>query len=1693
MCLLRDVYTTPLVSSLLFVDMASQSPSTNPIHEELTSNDLSDLLNTLNPVASKCYYFGLQLGVEDAQIRNIMYDYGKGKDQLREILRERLKQESPLTWHDIVTALRADSVREYSLASEIEHRYIHCQHPPVSTESSAPKHGNCSRASFLRPCHSQHDPDTLPSSPQSRVKEKRKRRNEFPGKASSPSKRTKVMEYRTDKPLSGIEEKRTRDCKQTTREELRHSLEEGRGGKERESGSKSEVREKRKEARANSSSKRTKVMKYDTDESPPEMTTRGCKHAGRKDICQSSDDEVRSAITSGSYGRSQKRQQLRGCNEREKKKERRGRSLRESGFKGEVREKRKRRHDHSGSRGSSLLPSSKRTKVAENESSSGIEEERGRGLPARKAREEVFHSSGSEVVPDQIGEQEVFSSHKFTSECDNTTSGKRFHRYESESSISSAESSTFSSSSENEERKGSVRRHVVKKTKKRKLATSFTPGDFRCGGRKGKGRYLQHISCSQHSSRHSDGRIQPQPVRLAPDRSQYQSEFRPSTNRTLESSMQHFRSPTYNQAQSNDSGVVSKDTAAVKSYHSFQHSTHHHQYPPQYLSLQPPTYRPPYPPQCPPPQHSFSTSGNSSPQTAHTTPQVQPPSMQPMTSHVGWVTSHGHPSYIQIPHVANPIIPNPNNPRNIQSSSSGLVRFSAKHTEMKLPMDKYIHYIKATYKQCEIEKSLNAIKWPPTPSRVFINLACIDWETVVTKEEADECTRAMVEDGNVDVIMKKKRNISFDDIVRDLPATAFKKVVLVEGAPGVGKSTFAWEFCRRWERGEIAQQYQLVLLLRLRDDRMSRAESLGDLIYHPSSSIHQCVVEELESTLGVNVLIILEGFDELPDFQRQEPSIFLQLILGQLLPFATILVTSRPWSTSALLRKIVHRIFQHIEVLGFTEENIRRYVSSVFTDEKTTNAIEQSVGSQDEVSEEAKKNIDDVMTYLATYPQIKACMYIPLNAAIVVSIHKESKKGKCILPKTLTELYYALTQVLLLRYLYGHPEYSQREWNVQSFQKDLPAEVYTQLLSISKLAYDGICIKRGKRVQLIFSDLPAGFETLGFMQSVAQVYVQHGQKTSHNFLHLTVQEFLAARHISTMSPAEQLKHFQRHKDGRLRVVLRFLAGITELKNVTHEQLRGLLGKPDVRQGDGQQTLHCKPMRPDVCVEAHHTNWLFEAQNTDLLQSLLHNHTTSFTFTKAMLPLEYYSVGYCIAHSHSNWSLTFEGRPKENKVRMLVSGAETGDIQQSCVALKTARSMTTDTLHLLFTCFSGCVEELYLRISRGMTMSLSDLSALRILELSMGMVADVSDFSSNRLESLTIIATSMVTFCNTSCEAIGKYLSSTCFLKTCHLRAVDGKTLILSNDGLEAITKGMSDNIALPLESLEIDCMCTFTTTATRSLAQFITRSTTLQYLRLCSVTFNVREFIELLVAVNHSSSLQEKKLEKFDILCSDMSTEEDRANLTPLFNCHPDLVHIQSSLSDTTSLEQSNNTCIVSAVIFALNHNYCKTLRLKLHKNGINYTGAVALAQTLHHNSTLEWLYLPNNSISDAGAVALAQALHHNSTLKRLDLSESSISDAGTVALAQALHHNSTLKGLYLYNNSISDTGAVALAQALHRTSTLVWLDLSGNDAIGEEGTCQLVQSLSVNTSISRLTLPKKCTEYAKQCTEYDTVKNKIW
>ena len=1125
---------------------------------------------------------------------------------------------------------------------------------------------------------------------------------------------------------------------------------------------------------------------------------------------------------------------------------------------------------------------------------------------------------------------------------------------------------------------------------------------------------------------------------------------------------------------------------------------------------------------------NISTDNHMQPDTSHQPFSRDNPHFSLCTTtvqHVGQApsnfhgkTTHDHlhqASHEQVSHCQSPQQDISDHVSQMESNDTSRADFDcdtppAKKVHLETPMDQFIRYIKQTYQLSVIEKSLNVIKWPPTPSKIFINLACIDWKTVVTQAEADEFTRAMVEDGNVDVIMKKKTPIDFSDIVRDLPATALEKVILVEGAPGVGKSTFAWEFCRRWERGEIAQHYKLVLLLRLRDEGLGKARSLKDLLYHPSSKVGDAVEEDLIATLGVQSLFILEGFDELPDTLRMDvkSSVFLQLIYGQLLPLATILVTSRSWAATTLLDMCHHRVFQHIEILGFTEHHIEQYVRSVFEDkDKSENAMAKEKDIERE--RKKKKDIEDTMTYIATYPQIKACMYIPLNSAIVVSVYQESKAGGCDLPKTLTELYYTLTQVLLLRYLRGHAAYCKKVWNIQSLKNDLPEEVYEQLLKISEIAYSGICTDWGKSVKLIYSDLPPTFETLGLMQSVSQMYVR-GVNMSHNFLHLTVQEFLAALHISNMSPEEQLEHFQRHKEGRFRVVLRFLAGLTKLDNISIEQRRGFLEPLNSASKDMDYTQ----MISDVSVCAHHLNWMFETQSSDVIKTWLQDKTVDFKFQAQMFPLECYSAGYCIAHSSAQWVLTIDEDIDENAVKLFCTGASSAEKADFTTKLRILTNVGTEKLAMLLTTLGTYMQELYLRIYDS-NISLEQLSALRVLQLDMHcqkVFNLTTPLPSHSLESLTIAAGSGSNFLGVkSYTAIKQLLTSSKSLTRFHLSSKTtkrGGKLQIGTKGAELILKAIAGNTSLQLRSVEFP----FTEKTAKLLAEVITHSKFVVNLHIWFCHKVQEGGIESITkALANNTSIPLKRLTLPTLEISDTAAD----SLALFIQKCAQLEFVSWEAEDTTLITacglremanaehhyswlppaatEGDHHCVVNCIEDGIDfdhiwkhHSFWGTFTC----HNIGDEGACSFGASLIKTSTVRELYfnsnhadpvltkvlhhsthqLHNKKISDPGATALAQALHHNSRLWKLDLSNNSVSDDGATAVAQALHHNSTLHKLDLSNNSVSDAGATAVAQALHHNSTLWELDLS-NNSIGDAGATALAQGFHHASRLGGLNL----------------------
>ena len=203
-------------------------------------------------------------------------------------------------------------------------------------------------------------------------------------------------------------------------------------------------------------------------------------------------------------------------------------------------------------------------------------------------------------------------------------------------------------------------------------------------------------------------------------------------------------------------------------------------------------------------------------------------------------------------------------------------------------ISKYQDYLKSVY---EVRPTLLDDKLLISPCAQYINLAIIKKERF-SHMDTDQFTRPAFY-GGVDQILHLSKPMDLADIfVSDNESPI--KCILVEGPPGVGKSTFAQQICRKWNELEIMKRYLLVMLFKLRQKHVHNAKYLHELFSYPTDpTMSQAVVDEISQ--GENVLLILDGLDEFPSLLLQDDNCLIkQIIAGVCLPKATVVVTSRP-------------------------------------------------------------------------------------------------------------------------------------------------------------------------------------------------------------------------------------------------------------------------------------------------------------------------------------------------------------------------------------------------------------------------------------------------------------------------------------------------------------------------------------------------------------------------------------------------------------------------------------------------------------------------------------------------------------------------------------------------------------------------------------------------------------------------------
>ena len=507
--------------------------------------------------------------------------------------------------------------------------------------------------------------------------------------------------------------------------------------------------------------------------------------------------------------------------------------------------------------------------------------------------------------------------------------------------------------------------------------------------------------------------------------------------------------------------------------------------------------------------------------------------------------------------------------------------------------------------------------WPPSPSEKFINLAAINRKEVST-EELHRLMLATLDRG-VDTILETKAPVKIEQLLDTKPGVK-QQCVLVEGAPGVGKTTLSWEICKRWSEGTLFKQFSLILLLRLRDETVQTAETLKDLVLYPYEECLDAVTQYLKYTNGKNTLVLLEGLDELPQHLLTKPSIFTRLLAGDDLPGATILVTSRPSATAQLWKRWKKRISSHIEILGFTEENITAYVASILK----------------------RQEIPDFETYLSTAPSIRQLMYIPLHSGIVVELYRTCRKSDKPLPTNKTALYTALIQTILTRYLAKHDKYKEDEIDVEDFA-DLPDDVYPDFMDITKLAYESV-----SRQQQIFTDKDKPIEHLDLMDAVAELFPNKRKILySYNFLHLSIQEYLAAVYMSLKDTSTQEQFFKSMCTNRyLKNMAMFLAGITKFKGMNWDLVKQVVRreikedkKEEEARREEEEEEEEEEVESELTLSPYTLRMVYETENIKLLEG---HSLYSYPLSEYSPSFDFTALGYCMATSEYNWTLQLGG-------------------------------------------------------------------------------------------------------------------------------------------------------------------------------------------------------------------------------------------------------------------------------------------------------------------------------------------------------------------------------------------------------------------------------------------------------------------
>ncbi|KAM4600230.1 NLR family CARD domain-containing protein 3-like, partial [Fundulus diaphanus] len=520
------------------------------------------------------------------------------------------------------------------------------------------------------------------------------------------------------------------------------------------------------------------------------------------------------------------------------------------------------------------------------------------------------------------------------------------------------------------------------------------------------------------------------------------------------------------------------------------------------------------------------------------------------------------------------------------------------------------------------------------------------------------------------------------------------RTVMTKGVAGIGKTVLTQKFTLDWAEDKAHQNIHFIFPFTFRELNALKEKkfSLVDLVHHFFTE-----TKEICSFEHFQVLFIFDGLDEsrLPlDFQNQEiltdatestsvDVLLTNLIRGKLLPSARLWITTRPAAANQIPPQCVGMV---TEVRGFTDPQKEEYFRKRFRDE-----------------EQASRIISHMKTSRSLHIMCHIPVFCWITATVLEDVLETREGGE--LPSTLTDMYihFLVVQTKVRKVKYDGGAETDPHWSPESRK---------MIESLGKLAFDQL-----QKGNLIFyeSDLTECGIDIRAASVYSGVFTQifreeRGlfQDKVFCFIHLSVQEFLAALHVhrtfitsgvnlmkktqtskwSLFSKKPKLKSLHQtavdqalqSPNGHLDLFLRFLLGLSLQTN--QRLLQGLLTQTGSSSQSNQETVKHIKKKISENVSAEKSINLFhclnELNDRSLVEKIQQSLSSGSLSTDKLSPAQWSALIFILVSSAED--LDVFDLKKYSASEEVLSGCNLSE--RSCEALSSVLSSQSSSLREL---------------------------------------------------------------------------------------------------------------------------------------------------------------------------------------------------------------------------------------------------------------------------------------------------------------------------------------------------------------------------------------------------------------------------